>query len=317
MDTKEREVGEVIEKVLRPGCELLNSDVAVLSDLNKDNLEKFRKAWEKADLKERLQLISKMVSLSEEDFILDFTGVFNIGLGDPQESIRIKALEGLEMEDKYVNARPIIRVLKSDDSVEVRTIAARALGKLALMAECGDVPEIISEEIFNALMEVLERPKEDDAVRRRALEAAACFHQEPVDRYIEDYYYSEDPKLKASAIFAMGFNCSQRWLSLLIDEMQSERAEFRFEAARASGEISDEGAVPHLVRLVEDNDHEVQDAAIMSLGKIGGAEAKRTLQKLSKSADMRIKNAAKAALIELSSCEDPISLNFSTGSPTS
>ena len=310
MDTKEREVGEVINKVLDPGRELLNSDVAVLSDLNKDNLAKFGKAWEKADFKERLQLISKMVGLSEEDFILDFTAVFKIGLDDPQENIRIKALEGLEMEDKYVNAKPIITVLKYDDSVEVRTTAARALGKLALMAECGDVPEIIGQEIFNALLEVLEKPKEDDAVRRRALEAAACFHQEPVDRYIEDYYYSEDPKLKASAIFAMGFNCNPRWLSLLIDEMQSENAEFRFEAARASGEIADEEAVPHLIRLVDDKDPEVQNAAIMSLGKIGGTEAKRTLQKLSKSADIRIKNAAKAALIELSACEDPISLNF-------
>jgi len=310
MDTKEREVGEVIDKVFRPDRELLNSDVAVLSDLNKDNLAKFRKAWEKADFKERLQLISKMVSLSEEDAILDFTGVFKIGLDDPQESIRIKALEGLEMEDKYVNARPIIKVLKSDDSVEVRTTAARALGKLALMAECGDVPEIIGQEIFNTLMGILERPKEDDAVRRHALEAIACFHQEPVDGYIEDYYYSEDPKLKASAIFAMGFNCNPRWLRLLIDEMKSESAEYRFEAARASGEIGDEEAVPHLVELVDDKDPEVQDAAIIALGKIGGPEAKRTLQKLGKSTDMRIKNAAKAALVELTACEDPISLNF-------
>ena len=41
----------------------------------------------------------------------------------------------------------------------------------------------------------------------RALEAIASFHQELVEHYIEDYYYSEDPKVKASAIFAMGLNC--------------------------------------------------------------------------------------------------------------
>lgn len=310
MDAKKREVGEVLDKVLRPGSELRNSDLAVLSDLNQEGLSKFKDAWLKADWEERLQLISKMVSLSEDDFILDFSGIYKIGLDDPQENIRIKALEGLEMEDKYIHYRPIIRSLKNDDSAEVRATAARALGKLALMAECGDVPEIIGEEIFNALLEVLERPKEDDEVRRRVLEAISCFHQEPVDHYIEDYYYSEDPKIKASAIFAMGFNCNHRWLNMLIDEMQSERANFRFEAARASGEIADEAAVPYLIKLLEDEDTEVQDAAIMSLGKIGGAEAKRILTKLSKSSDIRIKDAAKAALIELTACEDPLSLSF-------
>ncbi len=310
MDPKEREVGQVIDKVFGPESELLNADVAVLSDLNRDGLAKFKKAWEKADFEERLRLITKMVSLSEDDFILDYTGIFIMALNDPQESIRIKALEGLEMEDKYNNARPIIKVLKSDESAEVRAAAARALGKLALMTECGNIPDLIGQEIFNALLEVLEKPKEDEEVRRRALETVACFHQEPVDRYIEDYYYSEDPKIKASAIFAMGFNCTERWLNLLIDEMQSERSEFRFEAARSSGEIGDEEAVPHLIKLLDDKDQEVQDAAIISLGKIGGAEAKRALQKLSKSTDARIKDAAKAALTELSACEDPLSLSF-------
>jgi len=64
------------------------------------------------------------------------------------------------------------------------------------------------------------------------------------------------------------------------------------------------------ISLLADKDPEVQDAAIIALGKIGGPEAKRTLQKLGKSTDMRIKNAAKAALVELTACEDPISLNF-------
>ena len=46
-----------------------------------------------------------------------------------------------------------------------------------------------------------------------------------------------------------------------------------------AGEIGDEEAVPHLSNCWTIKDHEVQDAAIMSLGKIGGTEAKRHLQK--------------------------------------
>jgi HEAT repeat protein len=108
----------------------------------------------------------------------------------------------------------------------------------------------------------------------------------------------------------MGRNCKSRWLDFLIEEMQSSNAEFRFEAARSSGEIENEDAVPGLLELLDDEDQEVQDAAIMALGKIGGIGAKQALQKLSKSPDARIKEAALSALTELEICQDPPSSSF-------
>lgn len=310
MDTKERAVGEVVERVLCTNNELLNADVAVLSDLNDHGVTSFRNAWKKADVNRRLSLLSRMVSLSEDDFILDFTRVFKIGLDDHDERIRIQALEGLELEDKYVLARPVIKSLKSDESPEVRAVAARVLGKFALMAELGEMPEAIGQDITAALIDTLEDTSEPMSVRRRALEAVAPSNQELVEHYIEDYYYSDDPQVKASAIFAMGLNCNSRWLSFLSDEMQSDSAEFRYEAARAAGEIGDEGAIPQLLKLLGDIDQQVQESAIGSLGKIGGSEVKRVLQKLAKSPNMQIKDAAKAALTEYSACEDPLSLSF-------
>ncbi|MGA2158073.1 MAG: HEAT repeat domain-containing protein [Dehalococcoidia bacterium] len=310
MDPKQKQVGEVLDKFSAAGQEILNSEIAVLSDLNDDDFSRFRTVWRSLDLEKRLSLLSRLISISEDDLILDFTRMFKLGLDDPEESIRLKSLEGLELEDKYVYARPVIKVLKSDESDEVRAAAARSLRKFALMAELGDVPESVSQDIFNALLEALENTKESITVRRRSLEAIAPFRQELVEDYIEDYYHSEDVKVKASAIFAMGLNCNPRWLDFLIDEMQSKTPEFRYEAAKASGEIEDEQAVPYLLKLLNDNDPEVQDASIMSLGKIGGIEAKQALQKLSKSKETRIKEAANAALTELSSCEDPLSLNF-------
>jgi hypothetical protein len=310
MESKQQQVGEVIDKILNSDQEILNSEIAVLSDLNDADLAKFRTAWQGVDLKKRLSLISRLVSITEDDLILDFTRIFKVGLDDQEENVRIKSIEGLELEDKYVFARTIVKVLKSDESEEVREVAARALSKFALMAELGDVPESVSQDIFNALLGVLENVKESLSVRRRALEAIAPFRQELVDDYIEDYYHSEDAKVKASAIFAMGLNCNSRWIDFLIDEMQSKTPEFRYEAAKASGLIEDEQAVPYLLNLLNDEDHEVQDAAIMALGKIGGKEAKQALQRLGKSKELRIKDAANAALTELSACEDPLSLNF-------
>jgi HEAT repeat protein len=95
-----------------------------------------------------------------------------------------------------------------------------------------------------------------------------------------------------------------------MDGLQSGDAEIRFEAARAGGEIGEEEVVPGLLILLDDTDHEVQEASIMALGKIGGRESMQALQQLSKSQDTRIKEAAKSALTELEICEDPLSSNF-------
>lgn len=310
MDAQQLSVIQVIDLLFQPGTEILNTNLARLSAMGDGDSGHFKDCWKKADAELRLRLVTAMVGLSEDDLALDFTGIFKLAVDDGEENIRIKALEGLELEDKHTYVRLIIKALKNDDSISVRTTAARALGKFALMAELDELPEVIGQDIFNALLEILENPGEPLELHRRALESIAPFQQELIHSYIEDYYYNDDPGAKASAIYAMGRNSSSRWLDYLIDEMQSSRAEFRFEAARASGEIEDEEAVSSLLRLLNDSDTEVQEAAIMALGKIGGKDARLALQQLVNSTDPGIKNAAAAALSELQACEDPLSLNF-------
>ncbi len=220
------------------------------------------------------------------------------------------AVDGLEMEDKFIFARPIIKALKSDASLRVRIAAAKALGKFALMAEMEETPGAIGQDIFNALLESLENAAEPIELRRRALESIAPFHQELVESYIEDFYHSDNPRVRASAIYAMGRNCDTRWLSYLIEELHSNSAEIRFEAAQACGEIEDETAVQPLINLLNDKDMEVQEAAIAALGKIGGQEAKNALQKLINNSHPGISAAARSAMMELETCENPLSLNF-------
>jgi len=310
METQQRPLSEIIAKSLYSDSEILNADLARFSDLNDDGLSQFRKAWSNAEITRRAEVAGKLVSLGEDDVTLDFTRVFRALLDDPDPGTRVRALAGLELEDKYAVVRPILKTLKTDESPEVREAAARAAGKFALLAELGNLPEAVGKDIFEGLLEVLENTSEPIAVRRRALESIASFKQELVDNYIEDYYYSQEPGVKASALFAMGRNCQSRWLDFIMDGLQSGDSEIRFEAARSSGEIGEEEAVPGLLALLDDNDHEVQEASIMALGKIGGQEARHALQQLSKSQDTRIKEAAKSALTELEICEDPLSSNF-------
>ena len=307
MSEPRRPLSEIIAETLYSDEDIKHSDLSRLSDLNDVDLPQFKKAWSSAALERRLMLISRLYSLGEDDARLDFTRIFKFCLDDPDAGIRIRALEGLELEDKYNFALPVIRTLKTDESPEVREAAARVMGKFALISELGELPAAVGDEIFDALLDVLEDPSEPGPLRMRALESIAPFRQEVVASYIEDYYYSDDPLFKASAIFAMGRNCVSRWLDFLAEELQSSSALFRFEAARAYGEIEDEEAVPSLLNLLDDDDHEAQEAAIAALGKIGGQEAKDALDGLRTSPENRIREAALSALTELEICQDPLS----------
>jgi len=309
MSEPQRPLSEIIGEVLYSDGDIRSLDLSRLSDLNDDDMPQFKKGWSNATLERRELLISRLCSLGEDDARLDFTRIFKFCLDDPDTGIRIKALGGLELEDKYSFALPVIRTLKTDESPEVRKAAARVMGKFALLAEMGELPAAVGDDIFDTLLGILENPSEPGSLRRRALESIAPFRREPVANYIEDFYYSEDALLKASAIFAMGRNCDPRWLDFLVEELQSNNELFRFEAARACGEIEDKNAVPGLLYLLDDNDHEVQEAAIAALGKIGGQQAKNALNRLSTSHENRIKEAALSALTELEICQDPLSSN--------
>jgi hypothetical protein len=59
----------------------------------------------------------------------------------------------------------------------------------------------------------------------------------------------------------------------------------RYEAARASGELEIAEAVPQLGRLSRENDREIQNVAIWSLGEIGGTQAMRLLSVLAEEAE--------------------------------
>ena len=76
-------------------------------------------------------------------------------------------------------------------------------------------------------------------IKRRALEAAAPLSLPQMERAIAQAYKSGVPRLKTSAVFAMGKNCDPRWLPILIKELASADAEIRFEAAGACGELGE------------------------------------------------------------------------------
>jgi HEAT repeat protein len=109
----------------------------------------------------------------------------------------------------------------------------------------------------------------------------------------------------------MGRSADPAWLPTLYDEMVSEDAEMRFEAAQAAGELGDEEAVPQLAGLLNDEDAEVQEAAIAALGAIGGPAAKSVLQEIgAETDDERVQEAVGEALMQAEFLDDPLAFKL-------
>jgi len=289
---------------------LVNSKLAYLSGLSGEELECLAQAWAKADVERRHRVIPQLVHLSEVDFKLDFSSTLLFCLSDTDETIRLQAITGLEAEENQLLIAPLVRSLKEDSSAQVRAAAAIDLGKFAMLSELGKLSTYYADKVYTALLEVWNNKTEAVEVKRRALEAIAPLNLPRVKELIEEAYHSNDVKLKASSLYAMGRNCDSMWLPTLLTELSSDAAEIRYEAANACGELGAVEAVPHLIKLTEDEDAQVQEAAIKALGEIGGEEAKQALHKLTKNAQPRIRQTAKSALKELHLCEEPLSFKL-------
>lgn len=293
-----------IAEILDSTKNINSSKLISLSNLNKEESEFLESTWVDADLNRRREIVSQLIHLSEVDFKLDFSGVFVLGLCDPEEKIRIQAAAGLEGEDNYQLIKPLIKALKDDKSAQVRAAVAVTLGHFALQGELGDLPGDYGEKVYNALLEVLDSRTESTEVKRRALESISPFNTPRIKELIKTAYHTDDTKLKASAIYAMGHNCNLDWLPILLSELKNEEAEIRYAAAGACGELGAEEAVPYLLEMVTDIDERVREASIKALGEIGNERARRALKRLAQNPEQAIRNAAESALQEIEHCED-------------
>ena len=129
-------------------------------------------------------------------------------------------------------------------------------------------------------MSILIDLNEDVDVRRRALEAVANCSHEIVDEAIREAYDSEEHRMQISAVFAMGRTYDAQWNEFVLQQLDADDPEMRYEAARAAGELEIEEAVPALTRLALDDDREIKEVAIWSLGEIGSRESARILERL-------------------------------------
>lgn len=273
--------------------------LANLNALSAEERREFERSWPAFDAERRLQILGRLSDLAEDNPELNFDAVHLASIHDPDARVRTAALEGLWEYEGRELIPVLIDLMQTDEDTGVRATAALGLGRYVVLAEFGNLRPSDVPLIEDALTESITDLAEDEEVRGRALESLGARSEPWVRDLIVDAYSSGSHRMQVSAIHAMGRSCDAEWLPDVIQQLQNDDPELRYEAATAAGMIGDEAAVPHLAFLVHDEDSEVQETAVDALAEIGGPEARAVLVRLLSSGDEWLQEAARDALAHM------------------
>ena len=303
-------VEEIIAHLLNAAEPVLSTELGELSNLVPPELKLLQSTWTQIPPERRRLIVTRLVELLEDDVVFNFDAVFKFSLNDPDEEVRAAAIEGLWENEDTLLIDLLISRMERDDSERVQAAAALGLGKFVILVEHGKLRQAYLVRLSQSLLRAANDQNRPVEVRRRALEAVAPFSIPEVKQAIHQAYNSTDPRLRVSAVYAMGKNLDPTWLLTLLDEMNSPDPEMRYEAAGACGELEDENSVDGLIELVEDMDSDVRSAAIQALAKIGNREAMDCLDECLKSEDEAIRELAGQVLKELDTGDDPFAFKL-------
>ena len=286
------------------------SGLLQLSSLTRDDARDFRRLWRAVSRERKREVLAALIELSEDNLELDFSAIFRVCLSDECEMVREQATRGLLETDDRALIRPLIALLNDDPSANVRAAAAISLSKYADLAQQGKLMSRDSQRVRDALLAVIANHSEARDVRRRAIEAVASFDTIETSAIVRAAYESEDSAMRQSAIYAMGRSSNSAWLPIALSETNAADPAIRYEAANACGLLGAESTIPQIAALIGDEDIEVQCAAAIALGNIGGPTAKRALRRALDVGEDALTEAAAEALENLEFDEDPLGLGY-------
>lgn len=276
-------------------------DLRGLSDIGTDREAEVLRGWQPIELERRRVLVHAMVELAEENVEFDFRDLLAALLADPDAEVRQTAVEGLWEDERMRVFRRLLALLLDDPALTVRAAAALSLGQWARRATLNEIRPDAAAELRAGLLAAAAPTTADPELRRRALESVGYFEGADVTELIATAYAAGQPRLKESALVAIGHNLDERWLPVLQTELQSPTAALRYEAARATSEFgaAAQSLLQYLIPLTEEADVEVAGAAVWAIGQIGGPVALRLLDQLKGNGRPAIQQAAEEALAEL------------------
>lgn len=256
-----------------------------LSGLTGAELEQFQLTWSQLSPDTRNQLLVQLTETAEANIEFDYRELALLGLKDGEAQVRKTAIELLWEDESIELMSRLIDMAQYDESSEVRADAVSALGRFILLGEYEEIPEQEAAKAQDVVINLLNDQNEDINVRRRSLEAISNSSHDIVPEAIEEAYHSGERLMQVSSVFAMGRSYDQRWRETVLKEMKNNDPEIRYEAARAAGELEIDEAIRSLAELAVDDEREIKEVAIWSLGEIGGRESIRILSALAEDAE--------------------------------
>lgn len=250
------------------------------SDLDPDDLKTLLQVWPQLSARRQHALLEDLEDLAEADTLTCFDDLARSLLTDKDAFIRMQSIRLLwECEDKRLV--PIyLDMLKNDPDVETRAAAASALGPFVNRGELDKIPTNLHTAAVNDLLTAATSAKEV-LVRRRALESLGYSSHDAVPPLIEAAYREKNPDWVASALYAMGRSCDDRWKKQVLSNLRSPNDDIRLEAIQAAGELEIESARSVLLDLLEDEeDLTVRRATAWALSKIGGEGVRAKLEEI-------------------------------------
>ncbi len=291
--------GELIEQLGDRSQRLRLLRLHALSDLHGELLARFCTALDSFPVGRRRRLLRALLHLAEGNFELRFCAIFRHCLEDADALVRAIAVDGLHEEDDPGQIGPLLALLRSDPSAQVRAAAAASLGRYVLAGEFEELEPAVEARIVSDLLATVSLRGERRDVRCRALESAAFSCSAGVAEALKQAYLDGDEKMRLSAVLGMGRNCDSRWRPVLLRELRSDSATMRYVAVLACGDIGLAEAVPVLGEMLQTSDAPPLEAIIWALGQIGGTAARELLLDTYAGVDEDTQAAIDEALAEI------------------
>ncbi len=280
-----------------PGS-ITEEEIEQFSDLSRFAGSQLFERWNDIDLPVRLALVREMITQFETGGELHFDRALVASLADSEVDVKLLAFEGLTDTTDLSLLDWLVHHLRSESASTVRASGMRIAGQFVLASELGKLDADQAAMAQDLVLSVMQSDP-DPEVRLQALESAAYLAGNPtVIAAIDDAWLSRSHDDQVSALRSMGRQGDARWSGIILNQFRSDEPELRFEAARAAATVGSQSIVPQLVDLTDDEDAEVQMAAIESLGTIGGEVAVAVLRELEQSDSEAVADAAGAALEE-------------------
>ena len=292
---------EQLQSLGELGKPLAHAELKTLSNLGPEMLKAFWVLWQQFPAERRLEIVRELDALTEDNVDLEFRPVFRACLSDADPNVRVAAIKGL-WEDESDRAMVRLMILLDDEAGPVRAAAAVSLARFAHRAELGELPAAAGQQLHAALLRVAVDPEQPLDVRRRTIEGLGYFAgSKEAQAEIGRAYAHSEVTMRESAVLAMGRSMRPTWVPYIERELKSPSPALRYEAARAVGELGEDGRplLAALLPLLDDDDIEISQSAIWAMGQVGGPGAKRVLERLATSKDDARRQAANDALEEL------------------